>query len=67
MRGVIDSGDELLLAPLSMGEAVVQDAVGKCLPTSKVATALTLWREGRISPSSIEMCREFAYAQRVIA
>ena len=42
LRGVIDSVDGLVLVPSSMGKAVVRDAVGKRLRTSKVDPDLVL-------------------------
>lgn len=46
LRGVIDSADGLTLAPSSIGKAVVRDAWGKRLRTSKVDPDLVLRVDG---------------------
>lgn len=46
LRGLIDSADGLSLAPSSMGRAVVRDATGKRLRTSKVDPDLVLRVDG---------------------
>ena len=56
LRGVIDS-----VEPSSMGKAVVRDAVGKRLRTSKVDPDLVLRIDvANLPPQFIEMLRDFA-------
>lgn len=65
LRGVIDSADGLVLVPSSMGKAVVRDAAGKRLRTSKVDPDLVLRVDGANLTQFIEMLRDFAAERRV--
>lgn len=59
LRGVIDSVDGLVLVPSSMGKAVVRDAVGKRLRTSKVDPDLVLRIDvANLPPPSSSRCSE---------
>ena len=65
LRGVIDSADGLVLMPSAMGKAVVRDAAGKRLRTSKVDPDLILRVDGANLTQFIEMLRNFAAERRV--
>lgn len=65
LRGVIDSADGLVLMPSAMGKAVVRDAAGRRLRTSKVDPDLILRVDGANLTQFIEMLRNFAAERRV--
>jgi hypothetical protein len=65
LRGVIDSADGLVLMPSAMGKAVVRDAAGKRLRTSKVDPDFILRVDGANLTQFIEMLRNFAAERRV--
>jgi hypothetical protein len=65
LRGVIDSADGLVLMPSAMGKAVVRDAAGKRLRTSKVDPDFILRVDGANFTQFIEMLRNFAAERRV--